>query len=327
MKDGELMGYVVGIDGGGTKTIAAIASEDGKILAKAAAGPVNPNVVQKQELFQTLSWLMQDLAKQSGIGLEQITSLFAGISGAGNDRAVRMLTKLLHQLVHRDSKVKVEPDTVNALYSGTYGGPGIVQISGTGSITFGINDEGKRDRTGGWGYLFGDEGSGYDIGREGMITALKAFDGRGRDTMLLDMVRDHFQIKSPYDLIQHIYASRSPKGEISPVTRLVFSAYKHGDQAATDILTKAVQEMSCSIRTLKFKLFSPEQSVSTILCGGVFTDKEILPALLQAELRDDGQLRIITPEMNPAGGSIIGAFLMENRKPDESIIQQIISTC
>jgi len=321
------MSYVVGIDGGGTETVAAIANEDGRILAKATAGPVNPNALQKEELSQTLSELMQDLKKQSGIRFEQISSLFAGISGAGNDSAVRMLKEMLHELVHHDTNVQVEPDTVNALYSGTFGGPGIVQISGTGSITFGINDGGKRDRSGGWGYLFGDEGSGYDIGRAGIVAALKSFDGRGRDTMMLDMIRGHFHTESPYDLIQHIYASQSPKSHISPVAKLVFAAYKHGDYKATEILTKAVQELSCSIRALESKLFSPEERVSVILCGGVFADREILPALLEAELHDDQQLTIINPEMEPIGGSIIGAFLMENKQLKETMIQHMISTC
>ncbi|HLS09171.1 N-acetylglucosamine kinase [Lentibacillus sp.] len=320
------MEYVAGIDGGGTKTVAAIADAKGSVLAKAAAGPVNPNVVQKEELFQTLHALIEDLKNQSGAKFGQITSLFAGMSGAGNDKTVNMLTEMLCELVPSDTKVQVEPDTVNALYSGTYGQPGIVQISGTGSITFGINTEGERDRTGGWGYLFGDEGSGYDIGRAGIIAALKAFDRRGKDTILLDMVRTHFRIDNPYDLIQHIYAAESPKSDISPVAKLVFAAYKNDDTAAHEILTNAVTEISDSIRTLKAKLFRPEEEVVAVLCGGVFADKAILPALLVAELQEDQQLTIMTPDMEPVGGSIIGALLMENIKPDDAIIQMISST-
>ncbi|GGJ87154.1 N-acetylmuramic acid/N-acetylglucosamine kinase [Lentibacillus kapialis] len=320
------MDYVAGIDGGGTKTVAVMTDLNGKVVAKASMGPVNPNVVNKEELYQTLSDLMQDLKKQNNAAFEQITGLFAGISGAGNNKAVQMLTDILDGLVPDKTSVKVEPDTINALYSGTYGEPGIVQISGTGSITFGIRADGKRDRAGGWGYLFGDEGSGYDIGRSGIIAALKAYDGRGKNTVLLDMVRVHFRTRNLYDLIQQIYASKSPKSAISPAAKLVFNAYKQRDAAARAIIGNTVKELRCSIRTLKAKLYQPEEEIKAVLCGGVFEDEEVLPDLLKREFQDDHQLTIVTPAMPPAGGAIIGALLARNIKPDEYIIRNIKST-
>lgn len=318
------MTYIAGIDGGGTKTTAVITTTDGKVAAKASAGPVNPNVVKQDELYETFSGLMHDLKQQDKMAFNHLTSLFAGISGAGNDKAVQMLTSLLKELIPEKTRVRVEPDTINALYSGTLGEPGIVQIAGTGSITFGLNAEGRRDRTGGWGYLFGDEGSGYDIGKAGITAALKAFDGRGEDTMLFDMICSHFRINDPHNLIQYIYSLPSPKIAISPVAKLVFEAYKQHDAAAAEIITGAATELTNSIRTLKMKLCQSEEKVNVVLCGGIFDDRDVLLKLLKKELQSDQTLTIITPEMTPVGGSIIGACLMENGPPDEAIVQNFI---
>ncbi|MFB4167756.1 N-acetylglucosamine kinase [Virgibacillus sp. JSM 102003] len=320
------MEYVAGIDGGGTKTKAVIADMDGIIVAETTAGPTNPNVMSRENLIQTLEMMFKDLKAQFPEAFEHISGLFAGISGVGNAAAKADLEGILEQMVPIGVPVCVEADTVNALYSGTYGEPGIVQISGTGSITYGMNHQSERDRVGGWGYLFGDEGSGYDIGRQGIIAALKASDGRGKKTNLLEMICTSFAVTHPYDLIQRIYASPTPKSEISPVSKLVFEAYKQNDLVAKEIIANTMSDLSISIRTLYGKLFKPDEEVKVVLCGGVFSDEEVLPRLLETDLQDYKNVKITIPVMSPVGGSIIGAYLLQNIKPASSVYQNIIST-
>lgn len=318
--------YVIGIDGGGTKTKAVIADMDGNIVAVSSAGPTNPNVVAKDELKQTLESLIVSLEASSAVPLKMIMSLFAGISGVGNDANKHMLRNVIASLVLDSTSVHVEADTINALYSGTYGEPGIVQISGTGSITFGVNKEGKSDRTGGWGYLFGDEGSGYDIGRQAIISALKSADGRGPDTMMLPMIYAHFKVADTQSLIRNVYASPTPKNAISPITKIVFEAYKQHDQSAHAILQQAAKGMAISIGTLYERLFERNDYTDVVLCGGVFNEKAILPELIKQELNHDLSLNIVLPEMYPVGGSVIGAYLMENIDLTRGRINNIIQT-
>lgn len=321
------MEYIIGIDGGGTKTTAVIANMKGEILVQTSAGPTNPNVISTEVVFQTLSIIIHELKKQSPVAYQNIINVFAGISGAGNDKAKKSLKEMIEQLVCNDNvQVNVESDPINALYSGTYGQPGIVQISGTGSITYGINDKAEHGRVGGWGYLFGDEGSGYDLGRQGVIAALKFHDGRGNKTILLEMLRDYFKVTSEFDLVQKIYASPSPKNEISPISKMVIQAYKNDDKVAQQIILNVVNEISLSIKTLHMRLFQSEQIVKAVLCGGVFNEKEVLPRLLKEELLDTKNIHLTIPEMSPVGGSVIGAFLMENRHQGPHVIQNIIST-
>ena len=101
--------------------------------------------------------------------------------------------------------VTVDHDAITALYSGTLGRPGIVQIAGTGAITYGINQNGERGRVGGWGHLFSDHGSGYAIGRDGLSAAFMAHDGLTEYTSLTELFLQHFEKEELPDIIRAIY--------------------------------------------------------------------------------------------------------------------------
>ena len=320
------MECVLGIDGGGTKTTAVIADMNGKILAQSNGGPTNPNVIKSHELVSTFQNLFAALEKTWPNILKKVTYAFAGISGAGNTENKRVLEKIMAAPLPDSTVIQVEADTINALYSGTYGKHGIVQISGTGSITYGINSTGKHDRVGGWGYLFGDEGSGYDIGRQGMIAALKSFDKRSGETMLLQMMFNHFEAEHPQELIKRVYASPSPKTAISPLSEIVFAAYKMKDPIAVSIITNAGSEIALSIKTLYQKLFASEERITVVLCGGVFNEKDIIPELLKKELSAYPGIHLILPEVPPVTGSLIGAYMLKKIIINDKIIHNLINT-
>ncbi|QKY71683.1 N-acetylglucosamine kinase [Lentibacillus sp. CBA3610] len=320
------MGYVMGIDGGGTKTKAVIADMNGKVVVAHTTNSTNPNITSKHKLKNTLETLFISIEKSSGIAMKNIKSVCAGVSGAGNEANKTILSDLIESCLPDGIPVRIEADTVNALYSGTYGAPGIVQISGTGSITYGINRQLKHERAGGWGYLFGDEGSGYDIGRQGIISALKSADGRGPETVMLSMIYSHFDVNDAQSLIQNVYSSTTPKNKISPIAEIVFEAYKQHDPSAQAILHQAAKEMAISIETVYEKLFQSGEETEVVLCGGVFSEKDILPELIKRELNHDIATDVTLPEMPPVGGSVIGAYLMENSELDETVINNIIET-
>ncbi|WP_156288214.1 N-acetylglucosamine kinase [Oceanobacillus salinisoli] len=316
------MEYLLGIDGGGTKTRAAIADGNGIVIAEATAGPSNLHSASKQQVERTFQELFDVLGKSCKPNKLEISYVFAGIAGTASEKNNQIISQILKRLLPGKALIQVLPDPINALYSGTYGNPGIVQISGTGSITYGINRHLKHDRVGGWGYLLGDEGSGYDVGRQGAVAALKAYDGRGIDTMMLSMFLDHFRVNHPQDFIQKIYSSISPKNELADLTKLVFRAYKKKDRAAESIITRAVDEMMLGITTLYNKLFDEEEDAEVVLCGGIFTEKDILPKLLQTRFIDT-KLVLKLPSMDPAGGALIGAYLLKEKHVSKRFIRNI----
>ncbi|AXI10062.1 hypothetical protein CUC15_14490 [Oceanobacillus zhaokaii] len=320
------MEYFLGIDGGGTKTIAALANENGEVIAQATAGATNPNAASDQVLKQTFKELLLSLKGQAEKEYNHI-NIFAGIAGAGNETNRRRLNDIIARLVTKTENIQVEPDPVNALYSGTYGKPGIVQISGTGSITYGINSKLQHNRVGGWGYLLGDEGSGYDIGRQGIMAALKSFDGKENTTTLLPNLFTFFNVNNPQELMGKIYASPTPKNDIAAFAKTVLDAYKQKDLVADKIVVKVAKELAANIATLYSKHFQENEKTEVVLGGGVFSDKDILPMLIATSLQElQLDLAVVLPKMPPVGGSLIGAYISQGKEPSQSVINNIIDT-
>lgn len=319
------MEYVVAIDGGGTKTVAVLVDISGTIIASATTGATNPNVVEPNELKNRFNQLLEQLNDQAPEAMMKVESLYAGMSGVGHYQTRLKMEQLLQVIVPTNMKVQVEPDSMNALYSGTYGQPGIVQIAGTGSICYGINAEGEEHRVGGWGYLFGDEGSGYDIGRRGIMAVLKSEDGRAEPTILTDLLLSYFQVTNGRNLIEKIYHAKQPKEKVSPLSKIIFQAYKRNDLVAEQIIHDVVEEICHALVTVYRQLFNEEQ-VQAVLCGGVFTDREVLPSLIQKQLEDRYPITTSLPKMPPIGGSVIKALSQQQLNLDNKIIDQLIQS-
>lgn len=318
------MQYVIGIDGGGTKTQVILSDMKGRVVSNKQYGSTNPNAVSKRELIQTFQAIFHDLQLSVPDVLCKVSSIFAGISGAGSKQSASLVSEVIRFTLPSDVKVIVEPDSVNALYAGTFGKPGIVQISGTGSITFGINENNQQGRVGGWGYLLGDEGSGYDLGRKGIMAVLHNEDGRGPSTMLKDLLFSYLQVTSGRELIDQIYHSSAPRMTIAQVSKLVFQAYEAGDVVVVNMVQHVAKEISHSIKTLDQKLFTTSNVLEVILCGGLFSNRKILPPLLEKEFKIYTKpVSFILPELLPVAGSIIGALLESKQTISTSIIDNL----
>ncbi|WP_171038208.1 N-acetylglucosamine kinase [Aquibacillus sediminis] len=319
------MTYVIGVDGGGTKTHAVLADQEGYVLKEVVVGPTNPNSLTDEQLEKTFEQLFTQFREQVPTEFLQVIRIFAGISGAASVETKAKVYRVIAGLVPSNIEVQVEPDTINALYSGTYGAPGMVQICGTGSVTYGVNANGVHDRVGGWGYLLGDEGSGYDIGKQGLIAALKYYDQRGPKTTLLHLLYDHFQVETGRQLVDKVYLATTPKHEIARLSKLVFQASLDGDAVATNIIHCIVREICLSIATLHKKLFDPNEKVKVILCGGVFNEKTnqlLLPLMRQEMINDHVDVNLVIPNLPPVGGSVIGAY--QKDQIEKSIVEKLI---
>ena len=137
----------------------------------------------------------------------------------------------------------VDNDAIIALAGGTMGKPGIVVIAGTGSIAFGVNEEGKRARSGGWGYVLGDEGSAYYIGLKALNSVTRAEDGRGQPTLLSQAIFDHFSIDSVDGLVRLAYIDGFDRIDGADLSVIVAEAAEEGDETALRILWQAGAEL------------------------------------------------------------------------------------
>src|SRR6185295_3235694 len=139
------------------------------------------------------------------------------------------------------ARVLVVNDALVALEAGAPDRPGVVVIAGTGSIAYGRNERNEAARAGGWGYVLGDEGSGYWIGRAALRAVLRAADQRGPATVLTPMLLEHFNVTQPQLLLHEVYHQQLKPAEIGALAQCVHAGFLQGDSAAIGILRGAAE--------------------------------------------------------------------------------------
>jgi N-acetylglucosamine kinase-like BadF-type ATPase len=136
---------------------------------------------------------------------------------------------------------------------------------------YGCNSEGERTRAGGWGYLLGDEGSGYSIGLAALRAILRAYDGRGENTRLHTSILNHLSLTAPTELVKYIYRERVPTTEIASLSSLVEAAVDEGDAVAIHILQEAASELALAVKSVVSRL-RMNGEIPCALAGGVIVN-------------------------------------------------------
>lgn len=210
---------------------------------------------------------------------------------------------------------RISNDALIVLYAGTPEGWGLAIISGTGSIAYGRHPDGQLARAGGWGYLLGDEGSGYAIGLAALRAATRAADGRGPRTLLLPTLLEHWQLDGPTRLVRKVYgelAGAGARAEIARLARLVEQVAAQGDACAEAILTEAGQELALAASAVAAQLaaipgLSPggASPLPCALTGGVLVNgHRVREAFTHAAAARGLALAPITLVKEPAVGAV-----------------------
>lgn len=256
------MEYILGIDGGGTKTVALLGDLEGHVLARGVSGPSNTNAVGFDEACSALESAI-NMARTDYPG--EISALCFGLAGAGRKEDIEQFQ---NWVAHKfpNTVVEVVSDAEILLMAGAPSGPALALICGTGSIVYGRTVTGELIRAGGWGYLFGDEGSGYAIGIATLRAVMQAYDGRGSETLLSELVLERFGLRTPPDLVRSIYGAESPRSAVASLTDLVEQAAGRGDSMAIAILEESSRELARLIAAIYLKLGT--STVPLIITGG-----------------------------------------------------------
>lgn len=269
-----MRGIILGIDGGGTKTVCVAAKASGEILGRGAGGPANYLSEGVETARASLRCAVEEAFRQAGTNAREVAVIAAGLAGASRARDREIMGEVLSGLVP-DVPVVVEPDSVVALLGATGCRPGIIVISGTGSMAWGMDRQEKRARTGGWGFILGDEGSGYDIARRGMIACLRAYDGRGPDTVLQSLVLSVLGLETTEDLIPFLYANPSSPGRIAALYPTVLEAADSGDPVARTLIEQAADALAEMAATTASKLDFGSRPIPLATAGGVFRGRNL----------------------------------------------------
>jgi N-acetylglucosamine kinase len=177
----------------------------------------------------------------------------------------------------RAEHLTVTTDAAIALSGATATGQGIAAIAGTGSVAFGRNAEGRTARTGGWGYVFGDEGSAFDIARQAVRAALRMEEGWGPPTSLRQALLDATGSRNANEVLHLSYTSEWPRSRVARLAPLADAAAAEGDAMATVILNRAAIEIALLVAAVRSQLWKPGEAVEVPHAGGTGAG-EPLPA-------------------------------------------------
>ena len=293
--------HVIGIDAGGTKTVALLADADGHVLAEGRAGAANLHTEGELEVEKILHTVI-DLATD---GREvALSAVCLGIAGVDRDDDARIIRGIMRRMGYRSNTVIVN-DAMIALVAGAGASPGVVVIAGTGSIVYGVSQHGVAARAGGWGPTLGDEGSGYWVGRRALAAVMRDADGRGPHTSLTPLVLRHFSLPNAQALVAEVYHRPQGRRAIASLASVVDLARQEGDPVAIHIMTRAADELAVAAASVITRLEMRGDQFPILLAGGMLKESRWLASAVRermAEVAPRSTVSLLTAE--PAVGAV-----------------------
>jgi N-acetylglucosamine kinase-like BadF-type ATPase len=258
--------YVLGIDAGGTKTVCYLADANGSVVGEGRGGGANLQAHGELEVEKVLHGVIDQAVGDRSILPTAVCLGVAGVDRPEDDQTVR---EILRRLGFRRHTLVVN-DALIALVAGVGDDPGVVLISGTGSIAYGVNEAGLAARAGGWGFVLGDEGSGYWIGRHALAAVVREADGRGPHTQLTPLVLEHFDLARVDGLVRAVYDRGLQRHLVAALGSVVERAREIGDVVAAEILDQAGEELTRAAASVIERLEMRGRSFGLVLAGGMF---------------------------------------------------------
>ncbi len=296
------MKYFLGVDGGATKTEAVIIDEQEKILGRALGGPVNYHEGGEELTKKNIEETIKDCLHEAKTDTADVSFAILGLAGKDTREDELKLAGIAKNLLDSSfaDKVKVVSDVEIAYQSCIDKDYGIVIIAGTGANCFGKGKNGELAWAGDWGYLLGDQGSGFALGLGALKRVMREFDGRGVATTLTGLIIEKLSLNSPFDLVGFTYQAPVPVKEIAGLAPLVFSASEQGDKTAQDLVNKLIIEMVLSVQAVARKTNLTNEEFELGLVGGLFKENLVIK-LLEREIKKIlPQAKIVLPKMEPA---------------------------
>jgi len=295
--------FLIGIDGGGTRTCALLADLDGRVLGRGTGGPSNYQVVGIKVAGDSMAQAIRAAFADAQVEAVSPHAICFGLSGVDRPEDYAALRAWTDQ--HWPGvQTLIVNDAMLVLAAGTPEGWGLAMISGTGSIVYGRTPDGRMARADGWGHLLGDEGSGYAIGLAALRAVMRAHDGRAPQTALTRSVLAHWSLAAPENLVHQVYIERVPTREIASLGALVEAAASEGDAVAQDILREAARQLALSAVAVVRKLALP-MPVPCAQAGSVIVKGQNVRQMFLDSARElDLQLDPVTPVTEPAQGAV-----------------------
>jgi N-acetylglucosamine kinase-like BadF-type ATPase len=283
---------LLAVDGGGTKCLAMFLGSDRNVLGEGRSGGCNYQTVGEtgagESLRQALNEARGNMKTETGTNPETIKVECAvfGMAGLDTERDYKVLTRIIMDVLESErievDTVIIENDALITLFGAAGGKPGVLVISGTGSIVCGIDESGRYLRSGGWGHLAGDEGSGYWIGTKAVAAVFKMLDGRGGETLLCERILAYLGLENADELYNWIYGQSYSVDKVAELSSVVKNCADEGDAVSIDIVEQSAQELFAGVQAVLKGLELEDRPFQLFLQGGVLSNMtEIRTKLLE----------------------------------------------
>jgi N-acetylglucosamine kinase-like BadF-type ATPase len=297
---------VVGIDGGGTNTLAMVARADtGEILGRAKAGPSNIQSVGVETALKALDEATTRAFQAAGLDRAKAGAGCLGLAGVDRQEGLDVIHGWAARTGLAD-KVTVANDATLLLAAGTPEGWGLAVIAGTGSIAFVRSPDGRIGRCGGWGYTLGDEGSAYMIAVAALRAACRSHDRVIGPTVLVERFVARMHLQEAPDLIPAVYRGPWDRAAIAGLAPVVLDAAAEGDAVAVDVVRKEATELARTAATAVKANGLPTTALPLALAGGVLLGSGAYRGFFLDALRGagvvPGETRLVP---DPAVGAVV----------------------
>jgi glucosamine kinase len=300
--------FVMGVDGGATKTLAAVLDLQERVLHLGHGASSNPDAVGASAATDSLMKATDEAIGRAGIEHEQLDAAILAVAGTDTDAVAAEVRS------SRPSSWVVVNDVVGAWAAATGARPGVGTISGTGSNVFGVGDDGRAWRAGGWGHVLGDEGSGYWLAVQSIKAALCDRERSGPETALSAAAMDFFDVPSVEALAALVYSRPLPKGEIAAFTIETARVAHAGDEVARGLYERAASELGRQVAAV-IEQAGLAGDFPVGLIGSAFKAGALFVEPLAAAIHEIAPLAAVAVvEMAPAGGCVLLAARMAGRE-------------
>jgi glucosamine kinase len=292
------MSFFLGIDGGGSKT-RCILGDENSLLGSGSSSGCNVLRVGEACAQTSLQAAIHEACVQAGVSPRDITRTCAGVAGGGRREVSSVIRRLLSDIVAGEIEIVGDMEIAFEAAFGT--GPGVIVISGTGSMAYGKNVRGETARAGGWGHAISDEGSGHWIGVATIREAMRSRD-RGENSGSLQDLMDALGAKSVEELVVRV--NENPEPDFASLFPLVLSAADAGDPIAEAVLKCAGSELAELVETVIRRLFQNPEEVCVATHGGVLTSSARVKDSFVERLQVKWPVSFFSGEISPSGAAL-----------------------
>ena len=304
---------VIGVDGGGTSTTAIVARlVDGgepEYLARGHSGPANPKAIGWEMAMSAIKQAIDVATAQASevVELDRFAAACITVAGCGREADQSRLMRWLDDQRLAEDHLVVD-DGQAVLRAGVPQGIGVAVIAGTGSFVTGRNRRNQTARAGGWGYLLGDEGSGYAIGLAGLKAVVQATDSVGPPTELSETLLSACGVSESAALIELLYGKDFSRTDVAALAPIVLEVADRTDQVALSIVRSQLDHLERQVRAVLTQLDMRDDDFHIVLGGGVLINNNLFRSRLQAQLQIPDHRVTVVDE--PAQGAVAMAVDM-----------------